>query len=151
MRNVVRIITIAGAVVALSTVAPATADGQGRTVVQGAGRGSANLSAAIRVGDMIYASGQLPAAGDSTIEGQTTSTMNRIKAIFEAAGTSMDNAVTCTVFLIDGKDFQGMNSSYSKFWSPEKPPPARSTIVVAALVVPNAKVEIECFAAMPKP
>ncbi len=149
MRNAVRI-TIAGAtVLALSVVAADAAAAQGRQVVTAAGRGSATLSAAIRSGNMIYASGQLPAAGDSTIEGQTTSTLNRIKTIFEAAGTSMDNAVKCTVFLINVNDFRGMNTAYAAFWSPEKPPPARSTVVVAALVVPNAKLEIECMAALP--
>ena len=91
----------------------------------------------------------MPAQGDSTIEAQTTSTLNKIKALFEAAGTSMNQAVKCTVFLIDVKDFQGMNSSYSKFWSPENPPPARSTVVVAALVTPSAKLEVECLAAKP--
>ena len=60
----------------------------------------------------------------------------------------MNNAVKCTVFLVNLADFQGMNSAYSKFWSPENPPPARSTVVVAALVAPTAKLEIECIAAM---
>jgi len=43
-----------------------------------------------------------------------------------------------------------MNSAYGKFWSPENPPPARSTVVVAALVSPGAKLEIECIAAVPR-
>ena len=63
----------------------------------------------------------------------------------------MNNAVKCTVFMINGADFQGMNSSYQKFWSAENPPPARTTVVVQALVAPGAKLEIECIAAMPKP
>ena len=61
---------------------------------------------------------------------------------------TMANAVRCTVWLIDVKDFQGMNQAYREFW-PDSPP-ARSTLVVAALVVQGAKVEIECTAAMPK-
>ena len=149
MRNSVRLLTFACAAAALA--APVTLSAQGREVIvpQG-GRGSATLSPAVKVGSLVFSSGQLPARGDSTIEAQTTSTLNNIKNLFEAAGTSMNNAVKCTVFLVNLADFQGMNSAYSKFWSPENPPPARSTVVVAALVVPTAKLEIECIAAMPK-
>lgn len=132
---------------ALVVAAPFVAQAQGREV---SGRSTATLSPAVKVGNLVFASGQLPARGDSTIEAQTTSALNNVKAALEAAGTSINNAVKCTVFLIDVKDFQGMNSSYSKFWSAENPPPARSTVVVAALVSPGAKLEVECIAAMPK-
>jgi 2-iminobutanoate/2-iminopropanoate deaminase len=154
MRNSVRFAALGCVVAAL--VAPVALSAQGREVVMTPGRGgapsagTATLSNVIKAGGLVFGSGQLPAAGDSTIEGQTTSALTKIKTLFEAAGTSMNNAVKCTVFLIDVKDFQGMNSSYSKFWSPENPPPVRSTVVVAALVSPGAKLEIECIAAMPK-
>jgi 2-iminobutanoate/2-iminopropanoate deaminase len=149
MRNSIRIIALVATV-----AAPLALSAQGREVVMTPGRGgnpsagTATLSNVIKAGGLVFASGQLPAAGDSTIEGQTTSALNKIKTLFEAAGTSMNQAVKCTVFLIDVKDFQGMNSAYSKFWSPENPPPARSTVVVAALVAPG-KLEIECLAAKP--
>ncbi len=112
---------------------------------------SPNLSAAIRVGDMVYASGQLGtsrAAPDSTIEGQTKLALENTKRVLEAAGTTMENVVRCTVFLTRAADFQNMNRAYREFFP--KDPPARSTVVVAALVVPNAIVEIECMAVMPK-
>lgn len=144
MKNAVRFLSLAAAVGAVAL--PVAVSAQGRVV---SGRSTATLSPAVKAGGLVFSSGQLPAQGDSTIEAQTTSTLNRVKAAFEVAGTSMDHAVKCTVFLIDVKDFQGMNSSYSKFWSPEKPPPARSTIVVSALVVASAKLEIECVAAVP--
>jgi 2-iminobutanoate/2-iminopropanoate deaminase len=54
----------------------------------------------------------------------------------------------CTVFLVDAKDFAGMNSVYSQFFPKE--PPARSTVIVAALVSAAARIEIECIAAIPK-
>jgi 2-iminobutanoate/2-iminopropanoate deaminase len=152
MRNTLRL----AAVVGLITVVPVSLAAQGREVVMTPGRGgqpsagTATLSNVIKAGGLVFASGQLPAAGDSTIEGQTTSALSKIKALFEAAGTSMNNAVKCTVFLVDLKDFQGMNSSYQKFWSAENPPPARSTVVVAALVTPSAKLEVECIAAQAK-
>lgn len=112
---------------------------------------SANLSAGIRVGDMLYASGQLGLrrdAPDSTIEGQTRQALENTKAVLEAGGTSMANVVKCTVFLTRASDFQAMNRVYREFFP--KDPPARSTVVVAALVSPVAVVEIECMAAVPK-
>ena len=93
-----------------------TASAQSRTVVSTTGN-SATLSAAIRVGDMLYLSGQLPgtreAPMDSTIQGQTKQALDKIKGIVEAAGTKMENVVKCTVFLVSGADFQGMNQAYS--------------------------------------
>lgn len=142
MRNSVRL-----AAALLLIAAPFAASAQGREVI---GRSTATLSPAVKVGNLVFASGALPARGDSTIETQTTSALNNVKASLEAAGTKIENAVKCTVFLVDLKDFGGMNSSYSKFWSPENPPPARSTVVVAALVSAGAKLEVECIAAMPK-
>ena len=114
------------------------------------GTPSPMLSQAIRVGNMVYPSGQLPTRGanaDTTIEGQTKSTLENVKRVLEMAGTSMPNAVKCTVFLVDGADFQGMNAVYREFWPVA--PPARTTVVVKALVMPGAKLEIECNAAMP--
>ena len=107
---------------------------------------SAMLSAGVKVGDLLYLSGQLPARGDSTIEGQTKSALERMNPILAAAGTSKENIVKCTVFLIDVKDFAGMNKSYTEFFSEE--PPARTTVVVAALVTPGAKLEVECIASL---
>jgi 2-iminobutanoate/2-iminopropanoate deaminase len=67
-----------------------------------------------------------------------------MKRVLDQAGAKVENVVKCTVFLINGSDFQGMNESYRQFFTSN--PPARSTVVVAALVVRNAKVEIECMA-----
>ena len=122
-----------------------SANAQSRTVVQ---TSSPILSGAIRVGDMLYISGQLPGVrgqpADTTIEGQTKQALDKIKAIVDSAGTKMENVVKCTVFLINNADFRGMNTAYQAFWP--KDPPTRSTVVVAALVSPGAKLEIECLA-----
>ena len=111
-------------------------------------RATATLTPGIRVGNMVFASGQLGARTDSTIQAQTKSALEATKKVFEAAGTTIANTVKCTVFLIDVKDFAGMNEAYSEFFKGMSPP-ARSTVVVAALVVPYGKVEIECFASIP--
>lgn len=130
--------------------APVTAQGA-RTVVAPAGAAAnPTLSAGIRVGNMLYASGQLGlnrTAPDTTIGGQTRLALESTKKVFEAGGTSMANAVKCTVFLIDLKDFSAMNTAYREFFPAN--PPARSTVVVAALVAAGAKIEVECSAFIP--
>lgn len=130
---------------------PLAAQSSGRVpVLPDAQPTSPNFSPGIRVGNMLYASGQLGMRGDTpdtTIQGQTRQALENTKRVFEAAGTTMAQAVKCTVFLTDVKDFAGMNEAYREFFSAA--PPARSTVVVAALVVPNAKVEIECIGVIP--
>ena len=121
-----------------------------QVVVLPGGRGGAVLSPAIRVGDLVFASGQLGGAADSTVEAQTTTALTTMKTVLEAAGTNMEHVAKCTVFMTDVKEFAKMNEAYGKFFPPDKGPPARSTVVVAALVRASAKVEIECIAAMPK-
>lgn len=121
----------------------------GRQPVVGEGqRISATLSPGIRVGNQLWASGQLGSPSDTTIAGQTQRALENLEKVFKAAGTTLAAGATkCTVFLTDVKDFQGMNAVYSKFFPSN--PPARSTVVVAALVVPNLRVEIECQGVVP--
>jgi 2-iminobutanoate/2-iminopropanoate deaminase len=133
--------------IAALTAAPALAQGNARMPI---GNSSATLTPAVRVGDIVYTSGQLGLSrdpADSTIQRQTRLALENIKRVLEQAGTRMDLAIKCTVFLVNAEDFQGMNSVYSEFWPSS--PPARSTVVAKALVVASAKVEIECMAAMP--
>ena len=126
----------------LVLVLPSAATAQAREPI---GQPTATLTPAIRVGNLVFASGALPGRdADSTIQSQTTSTLNSIKRTLESAGTTIENAVKCTVYLVDGADFRGMNEAYAKFW-PQNPP-TRTTVVVKALVVPSAKLEIECMA-----
>jgi len=133
--------------IAALSLLPSAAMAQKQVVIPQGTRASPTLSPGVRVGDLLYLSGQPPRRGDSTIEGQTKSALERMNPILAAAGTSKDNIVKCTVFLVDVKDFAGMNKAYAEFFSKE--PPARSTVVVAALVSPGAKLEIECIAAIP--
>lgn len=129
----------------------ATAQSTSRQAVIPVGQSaSPTLTPGIRAGNMVYASGQLGLsreAPDTTIQGQTRIALDNTRKVFEAAGTTMANATKCTVFLIDVRDFGGMNQAYREFFP--NTPPARSTVVVAALVVPSAKVEIECAAFIP--
>lgn len=106
-------------------------------------------SQAIRVGNLIYTSGQIPIdpATGSFVEGgikeQTRQSLSNIKAILEEAGISMSNVVKTTVFLADMNDFADMNAVYAEFF--EEPYPARSAVAVKSLPK-GALVELEVVA-----
>ena len=129
---------------------PAVASAQRSVVMPEGARPNPNLSPAIKVGNVVYASGQLGLGqpADSTIEGQTRRALDNTKRVMEAAGATMTDVVRCTVFLTRVTDFQAMNGAYREYFP--KDPPARSTVVVAALVSPAALVEIECTAVINK-
>jgi 2-iminobutanoate/2-iminopropanoate deaminase len=130
-----------------AVVVPSVVAAQKQVIVPQGQQASATLSPGTRAGDIIYTSGQLGVSRtdpDSSIVGQTKRSLESVQKVVEAAGSSMANVLKCTVFLTDVKDFQGMNSAYTQFFPKE--PPARSTVVVAALVSAAAKVEIECIA-----
>jgi 2-iminobutanoate/2-iminopropanoate deaminase len=111
----------------------------------------APYSQAIRVGDLVFVSGQLAVrpggsemVGD-TIAEQTEQVMANLGAILEEAGSGLDRLVKTTVFLANLADFQGMNEVYSRHVGDR--PPARSTVEVAALPS-GALVEIEAVGAI---
>lgn len=149
-RTAIPTLALLAAVTCTITGSTALAQGARQPVIPAGQSASPTLTPGIRVGNMVFASGQLGVsrtAPDTTIQGQTKLALESTAKVFEAAGTSMANAVKCTVFLIDVKDFQGMNQAYREAFPTS--PPARTTVVVAALVSPGAKVEIECSAAIP--
>lgn len=106
-------------------------------------------SQAIVSGDLIFVSGQGPldpATGKYTpadVRAETRRTLENVKAILEAAGSSLDKVVKCNVYLRDIKDFAAMNEVYATFFS--GPAPARTTIQAGALPL-GISVEIECIA-----
>jgi 2-iminobutanoate/2-iminopropanoate deaminase len=106
-------------------------------------------SQGISTGSMVFTAGQVPidpAIGKvvaTTIEDQTRQSLANVKAILEAAGTSMDRVVKMTVFMTDLGDFQRMNAVYAEFFPSD--PPARSAVQVVALPL-GVQVEIEAVA-----
>jgi len=106
-------------------------------------------SAAVRVGDTLYCSGQTPLdpvtgelVGDD-VATQARQALANLSAVLEAAGGTLDSIVKTTVFLTDMADFAEMNAVYAEHFT--EPYPARSTVAVRAL--PKAcRVEIEAVA-----
>ncbi len=106
-------------------------------------------SQAVKAGNTIYVSGQLPVvpatgefAGDD-IKAQTKQSLTNIQNILKEAGAGMENVVKTTVLLSDISDFAAMNEVYATFF--KEPFPARAAFQVAA-IPKGAKVEIEAVA-----
>jgi reactive intermediate/imine deaminase len=107
------------------------------------------FSPAVRVGDLIFVSGQIGTAPGTTtlvsggIDAETRQALENLKAILEANGSAMNRVFKCTVMMADMKEWPAMNAVYAAYF-PEKP--ARSSFGATALAL-DARVEIECAAA----
>src|SRR3972149_964998 len=124
-----------------------------REIIQTSGAPSLPLpfSQAVRLGNLVFVSGQGPidpvtheVQGD--IKEQTERMLLNIKAILEAAGTSLKSVVSTTVYLTDLKNFKAMNEVYVKFF-PEVPPPRATG---QAGLLREMLVEMQCIAWVPE-
>ena len=105
-------------------------------------------SQGVKVGNLIFTSGQLPINTQSgelvaDIEGATKQSLDNVKAILESSGSAMDKVIKTVVFLRDMNDFAAMNAVYATYFPSN--PPARSAVEVARLPK-DAIVEIEAIA-----
>ena len=111
-------------------------------------------SPAVRAGDYIFVSGQIPLApitnqtrlGD--VASEPRQVLENIRLNLEGCGATLRDVVKTTVFLTNVQDFAAMNAAYAEVFGDSKP--ARSTVGVAALPLPGAKVEIEAIAYKPR-
>jgi 2-iminobutanoate/2-iminopropanoate deaminase len=108
-------------------------------------------SQAIRTGNLLFTAGQIPlipSSGqvvDGGIAEQTARALENLKAILEAAGTSLDRTVKATVYLKDFNDFMAMNAVYANYLGQNGAPPARTTVEVSRLPK-DVLIEIELVA-----
>ena len=107
-------------------------------------------SQAIRVGNTVYVSGEIAidpktnqVMANATIEEQTHRALENIRAILAAAGLTMEDIVSTTVYLTDINEFDRMNQVYATFF--KSAPPARATVQVARLAR-DVKIEISAIA-----
>ena len=111
------------------------------------------FSPAVRVGNLILLAGQIGTTGaDATgtlvpggIEAETRQTMENIRTVLAAVGSSMDRVVKCTVMMADMAEWDRMNAVYRTYFAPGRLP-ARSALGANGLAL-GARVEIECLAA----
>lgn len=108
------------------------------------------LSPAVRAGDFVYVSGQVPTGADGKVVAggiaeQTRQVLENMKAALALAGAEMTDVVKCTVILTDVKEFAAFNTVYASYFP--KDPPARTTL--EAQLVIDIKVEIEAVAYRP--
>jgi len=106
---------------------------------------------AVRAGDTIYVSGQVPAKDGEIIAGgivaQTEQVMENIIEVLRLAGCGLDHVVKVNVWLDDPRDFSSFNGVFEKYFIHH--PPARSTVQSALMV--DAKVEMDVIAYKPIP
>lgn len=115
------------------------------------GQARVPLSPAVRAGDFIFISGQIPVGphGENvggTIEVQTRQVLDNVKAALALAGADMADIVKTTVWLEDARDFAAFNAAYASYFPSE--PPARTT--AEGRLMADIKVEIEAIAYKPK-
>jgi reactive intermediate/imine deaminase len=108
------------------------------------------FSPAVRVGNMLYLSGQIgtdPSAAGRVVPGgiqaETRQTLENIKDVLVRSGSSMDRVVKCTVMMADMAEWDAMNVVYTTYFPRNKP--ARSAFGASGLAL-GARVEIECWA-----
>ncbi|MBZ5565014.1 MAG: Rid family detoxifying hydrolase [Acidobacteriia bacterium] len=107
------------------------------------------FSPAIRFGNLLFVSGvgahdpQTHKVVEGPFPNQVRQCLDNLKAVVEAAGSSMTAVLKCTVFLTDIANFQAMNQVYHTYFTTD--PPARSTVAVKELPG-ESPIEIECFA-----
>ena len=121
----------------------------GEPVVIGGRRLS--LSRAVRAGDFVFLTGQVPLRDgapmiDGTIEDQTRAVLRDIEHTLAAAGCGLDDVVKAMVWLTDRADFPGFDAVYAEFFPHD--PPARSAVVNDLLV--DVRVEVEVVAWKPQ-
>lgn len=107
-----------------------------------------HLASWTRSGATVYLSGQLAFNQEGRLQGddiaeQTAQTLRNIQAVLDSLGLTAADIVKTTVWLRDRADFMGFNEAYAAFFGESRP--ARTTII-SALVVPEARVEIEAVA-----
>lgn len=113
--------------------------------------GGPPFSKAVRAGDIVFLSGQVPAGPDGKIvaggiEAQTRHSIENIKAVLATLGLGLSDVVKATVWLKDTKDFPGFNGVYREYFSEALP--ARSTVRSELMV--DCLIEIEVVAYAPK-
>lgn len=110
------------------------------------------FSDSVQVGQTVYLSGVLGLdANGQLVKGgigpQTAQALENLRIALKESGSSSSHVAKCTVILTDIKDFSGMNQAYRQFFPGDRLP-ARTTFAGKQLVVPGAKVEIECMAVL---
>ena len=114
------------------------------------GKSHVPLSPAVRAGDFVYVSGQVPTDASGTvvaggIEAQTKQVLENVKAALALAGCSMEDVVKTLAIVADARDFGGFNKVYATYFPNN--PPARTTLEARLMI--DIKVEIEAVAYKP--
>jgi 2-iminobutanoate/2-iminopropanoate deaminase len=134
-----------------ASAAPGTLQAVKKIIALPAQNPSPLFSPATQLGNLLFLSGsgamdpQTHKPVPGPIGNQVKQCLDNLKAVLEAAGSSVEKVLKCNVYLTDIADFQGMNQAYHSFFSSN--PPARTTVAVKDLPG-GSPVEIECIASV---
>ena len=103
-------------------------------------------SQVVRIGQLLFTSGQIGEDPKADIKTQTSQALDRIRSLLEDAGTSLDNIVKCTIYMTNLDEWPAMNQAYMKYFKDN--PPARTTVEVSRLGK-NSRIEIDVIAFAP--
>jgi reactive intermediate/imine deaminase len=147
MTNLSNLVFLLAAAMSLNA-APIQARALADTIAFVPAKGAAPFSAAVRVGDILYLSGQIGSGPDGKLaegwEAQSVQTLDNIAAVLKSQGLGMDDVFKCTVMLSDMSKWSDFNKIYVRYFKPGRLP-ARSAMGVNGLAA-NAFVELECWA-----
>jgi reactive intermediate/imine deaminase len=110
------------------------------------------FSEAVRAGDLLYLSGQIgnvpgePAPVPGGIVAESRQALTNIEQVLQRNGSTLDEVIKCTIFLVDMAEWSKFNAVYREFFKP--PYPTRSAVGVKELAL-GARVEVECLAYSP--
>ena len=115
------------------------------------GSAAVPLSPAVRAGDFVFISGQVPVGGDGRVVAggiaeQTEQVLENVQAALALAGCTLADVVKTTVWLEDARDFGTFNAVYARYFPTE--PPARTTVESRLMI--DIKIEVEAVAYSPQ-
>jgi 2-iminobutanoate/2-iminopropanoate deaminase len=151
MRELLALLVLALPLSACGAASPAPASAPELRFITPEGPWPYPFSPAVRVGDLLYLSGQIGSRVENGqmvlvpggIEAETRQTLENIREVLERSGSSLDRVVRCLVMLDDMSEWPRMNEVYATFFP--GPKPARSALGADGLAL-GARVEIECTA-----
>ena len=147
-----RLVTVAAALLIVACSTPESGESEREIIRVPGSLEGLPFSSAVRVGDMLYLSGQIgtrPGTRELVAGGvvaETRQTLENVASVLRYAGSGLEHVVKCTVFLVDIADYVDVNAVYAEFFADD--PPARSAVAGSGLAL-GAQVEIECMAVVP--
>jgi 2-iminobutanoate/2-iminopropanoate deaminase len=144
-------ILVGAAVVIAATMTAAPQTAGAKKPIYGGAKPLGPYTPGIDIGSFVFLSGQVGISPDTGtlveggVEAEARQAMENLGRVLKEAGLGYDNVVKTTIFLADINDYAAVNEIYASYFTGDSPPPARSTLQVAAIPA-GASIEIDFIA-----